>query len=269
MSFLTPDNIRNITIAGEPLVINEKIIPDNARAPRQIATWVPRGGPMKPNRPLSGDGRPRGITVHNTNDITVPSGTNPAEQYTRATWPNANMAGVVVHFYVWRREIWQNLDLSEQGWHASDGTSRRASKRAGQQIGGNVDTIAIEAIGDHAETTQTTALLTAWLLRHFELNPNTDVYTHNFFLGQAERIVPGARKNCPIFILPNLDSFMQTVRDMVVAPVVDNTLPRQRARISLASYELPREEAQMREHLAQIRAIPDFADAWPVITDME
>ena len=45
--------------------------------------------------------------------------------------------------------------------------------------------------------------------------------------------------------------------------------PRQRARISLASYVLPEQEAQMRKHLAQIRAIPGFEDAWPVITDLE
>jgi hypothetical protein len=48
----------------------------------------------------------------------------------------------------------------------------------------------------------------------------------------------------------------------------NNEPQKQRARISLASYELPRQEAQMREHLAAIRAIPGFEDAWPVITDM-
>jgi len=211
MSFLTPDRIREINIGGTTLKINEKIIPESARAPRQIASWVPAGGRMKPNAPLAGNGRPRGITIHNTNDITTAAGTNPAEQYTRATWPNANMSGVVVHFYVWRREIWQNLLLSEQGWHASDGTTRRQSNRPGQTIGGNLDTIAIEAIGNHPQTEETAAMLSAHLLREFGLSPATDLYTHNFFMGLPERIMPGAAKNCPIYILPRWGQFKSTV----------------------------------------------------------
>jgi len=166
---------------------------------------------MKPGTLLSGDGRPRGITIHNTVDIRVAAGTNAAEQYSRATWPNANMAGVAVHFYIWRRDIWQNLALTEQGWHAGDGTSRRASKRPGERIGGNIDTIAIEAIGEHPETTQTTAMITAWLLREHSLSPETDVYTHNFFMGQPDRIVQGARRNCPLFILPDWEGFQQAM----------------------------------------------------------
>jgi len=166
---------------------------------------------MKPGTLLGGDGRPRGITIHNTGDISAAAGTNAAEQYSRATWPNANMAGVVVHFYIWRQDIWQNLARSEQGWHAGDGTTRRASKRPGQLIGGNVDTIAIEVIGDHPETTQTAAMLSAWLLREHDLTPQTDLYTHNYFMGQPERIVQGARKNCPLFILPGWEGFKQTV----------------------------------------------------------
>ena len=40
-----------------------------------------------------------GVTVHNTDWITVASGTTPAEQYTRAT-VNNNMKDVRVHYYV-------------------------------------------------------------------------------------------------------------------------------------------------------------------------
>jgi len=211
MSFLIPDRVRKISVGGVQLELNEKIIPDSARSPRQIASWVPAGGPMKPNAPLGGNGRPRGITIHNTNDITVPAGTNPAEQYSRATWPNANMRGVVVHFYVWRRDIWQILSLTEQGWHASDGAGRRPSNRPRQTIGGNLDTIAIEAIGNHAQTEETASMLSAWILRENGLDPRTDLYTHNFFMGLAERIVPGAAKNCPIYILPRWGQFKDTV----------------------------------------------------------
>ena len=217
MSFLTPDRVWKISMGALTLDINEKIIPDSARSPRDIAAHVPQGGRMKPGTLLGGNGKPRGITIHNTDEIAVPSGTTPAEQYARATWPNANMRGVVVHFYVWRRAIWQLLSLNEQGWHASDGTTRRASKRAGQTIGGNLDTIAIEVIGSHPQTEESAALLTAYLLRENGLDAATDLYTHNYFLGQAERIVPGASKNCPVFILPRWDDFQSQVRGYLKA----------------------------------------------------
>ena len=211
MLFLTPDNVLNIRVAGVELAINQRIIPDDARAPRKIAAHVPKGGWMKPGAMLGDRGNPKGITIHNTCDIVVPPGTNPAEQYSRATWPNANMLGVVVHFYVWRRDIWQNLTLSEQGWHAGDGSTRRKSKRRGEWIGGNIDTIAIEVIGSHPESNQTAALLSAWLLREKDLSPATDLYTHNYFMDLPERIVPGVRKNCPLFILPDWAGFQKTV----------------------------------------------------------
>jgi TusA-related sulfurtransferase len=159
---------------------------------------------MKPNAKLNnGSGKPKGVTVHNTCDITVPTGTNPAEQYARATWPNCNMGGVVVHFYVWRNIIWQLLDETERGWHATDGTSRRGSQRTGETIGGNLDTIAIEAIGKHPETTETTALLTAYLMQEHSLSPEIDVYNHNFF---------HRPKLCPVWILPHWCAFIATVK---------------------------------------------------------
>ena len=51
-----------------------------------------------------------GITVHNTDRITVASNTTPAEQYTRAT-VNGNMKDVRVHFYVDDVCAWQCLPL--------------------------------------------------------------------------------------------------------------------------------------------------------------
>lgn len=52
-----------------------------------------------------------GVTVHNTDWITVASGTTPAEQYTRAT-VNNNMKDVRVHYYVDNICAWQNLPHS-------------------------------------------------------------------------------------------------------------------------------------------------------------
>jgi len=211
MPFLTPDRIWKIHVDGAELEINERIIPDDARSPRQIAAHIPKGGKMKPVALLGGNGKARGITIHNTDDINVPAGTTPAEQYSRATWPNANIRGVAVHFYVWRRSIWQNLSLTEQGWHASDGVSRRASKRPGYTIGGNVDTIAVEIIGSGPETEETAAMLSAWLLKEIKLEPYAGLYAHNYFMGRPERIVAGAAKNCPLFILPRWNDFKNKV----------------------------------------------------------
>ena len=62
-----------------------------------------------------------GVTVHNTDWISVASGTTPAEQYTRAT-VNNNMKDVRVHYYVDNVCAWQNLPHSLSGWHAADGS---------------------------------------------------------------------------------------------------------------------------------------------------
>ena len=62
-----------------------------------------------------------GVTVHNTDWISVASGTTPAEQYTRAT-VNNNMKDVRVHYYVDNICAWQNLPHSLSGWHAADGS---------------------------------------------------------------------------------------------------------------------------------------------------
>lgn len=52
---------------------------------------------------VSMEGKVIGITVHNTEWISVASGTTPAEQYTRAT-VNGNMKDVRVHYYSVRSE---------------------------------------------------------------------------------------------------------------------------------------------------------------------
>lgn len=130
---------------------------------------------------------------------------------TRATY-NGNMNGVVVHFYVWHNDIWQNLDESERGWHAADGSSSRKDHR-GNQTGGNLDTIAIETIGADTETETTVEKLVAYLCKKYGLDPKYDVYTHNYWMYGKDAYVSGARKNCPTYILPHWDKFLVHVNN--------------------------------------------------------
>ena len=200
MSILSPDKTVTTT---NGLKIKQKIIPDSLRATKDVASWCKKGDKMKPCAKLCGTGKPKGITVHNTNDINTAAGTTAAEQYTRATY-NGNMGGVVVHYYVHESDIWQLLDNSEQGWHATDGASRRKSQRGGTDtIGGNVDTIAIECIGDKGTSEDTTAKLVAYLCAKHGLNPATDVYAHKYFYPS---------KNCPAYILPHWSTFLANVK---------------------------------------------------------
>ena len=63
---------------------------------------------------------------------------------------------------VWDTEIWQNLREDERGWHAADGSTRQSSQcRDGSTLGGNLDTIAIECIGDRKLSEDTTAKMVA------------------------------------------------------------------------------------------------------------
>ena len=87
MAKLTPDATR--TECG--LVINEKIIPWGAKWPKDSGSYK-KGDKYKADRRLSGGtGKVGGVTIHNTNDL--PNVEEDAEQYTRATWPNANIDG--------------------------------------------------------------------------------------------------------------------------------------------------------------------------------
>lgn len=216
MAFLTPDKTTKITVGGKTLTVSKKIIPDNLRATRNLCSWVRKGGLMKPCAKVSGgSGKPRGITVHNTGAIRAASGTTMAEQYTRATY-NQNMSGVIVHYYVSGYDaIWQMLSTEpgkvERGWHAADGSSRRRG-HTGKLIGGNLDTIAIECIGNSAEAEDATALLVAYLCQLHGLDPATDVYTHNYFMYGVDKAKIGARKNCPIYILPHWNEFLNKVK---------------------------------------------------------
>jgi N-acetylmuramoyl-L-alanine amidase CwlA len=207
-TFLKPDKILTVKVGNSTLTIKQKIIPDGTLSTKYMCEYVKKGQKIKPQAKLSNDtGKPKGITIHNTEMIEVPDGTNPAEQYTRATFPNLNMGGVVVHFWIYKSEIWQQLSEDERGWHAADGSTRRKSQKAdGSLIGGNLDTIALEIIEscEDNETEETAAKLIAYLLDKYDLSPKTDIYTHQYFKPS---------KSCPYYILPHIDRFVKMVTD--------------------------------------------------------
>lgn len=201
MAKLTPDATRT----EHGLVINEKIIPWGAVWPKDSGAYK-KGAQYKADRLLSGGtGKVKGVTIHNTNDLKNVE--EDAEQYTRATWPNANMNDARVHYYVDDINAWQNLREDEVGWHAGDG--RKAT-------GGNETTLSIEIIMDGSgskedlKAEENGVLLAALLLKKHGLSVN-ELYTHNHWMGHPDSIVQGARKNCPLYILPHWVQFKQKV----------------------------------------------------------
>lgn len=197
MAFLTPDRVRT----EHGLTIYEKIIPWGAVWSKDDLSSSSRSGdPYKADRLLSnGSGKPQWITVHNTADIQEAAGTDDAEQYTRATWPNQNMGEVRVHYYIDESSCWQNLREDEVGWHAGDGNYGT----------GNDTSLAVEIImsgrGDEADllAEERGALLTALLMQR-----------HGLDLGH---VVPHKRwngKQCPAYILPHWDAFLEKVSQL-------------------------------------------------------
>ena len=112
-AMLSPECGKAIALGGNWPTINYNSSPVSGRAEQAVASWCKKGQPMKPCRKMM----IKGVTVHNTGDLANVD--DDAEQYTRATL-NGNMGGVVVHYYVDDRAIWQNLREDEQGWHAAD-----------------------------------------------------------------------------------------------------------------------------------------------------
>ena len=155
-----------------------------------------------------------GITVHNTEWISVASGTTPAEQYTRAT-VNGNMNDVRVHYYVDNTCAWQNLPHSLSGWHAADGSGN-----------GNRRTIAIECIMSSAynatdkKSEDNCARLAAALLKKYNLGID-HLYTHTHWLnvrdgrnGTIDQLntMYNRYKMCPLYILPHWAEFKKKVQ---------------------------------------------------------
>ena len=155
-----------------------------------------------------------GVTVHNTDWITVASGTAPAEQYTRAT-VNNNMKDVRVHYYVDNVCAWQNLPHSLSGWHAADGSGN-----------GNRRTIAIECIMSSAynvtdkKSEDNCARLAAALLKKYNLDIN-HLFTHTHWLNVRDgksgtvdylNTARNPYKMCPLYILPHWSAFKSKVQ---------------------------------------------------------
>lgn len=160
-----------------------------------------------------------GVTVHNTDWITVARGTTTAEQYTRAT-VNGNMKDVRVHYYVDNTCAWQNLPHSLSGWHAADGSGN-----------GNRRTIAIECIMSSAynstdkKSEDNCARLAAALLKQYGLDIN-HLYTHTHWLnvrdgrnGTIDQLntMYNRYKMCPAYILPHWAVFKKKVQSYLNA----------------------------------------------------
>ena len=167
-----------------------------------------------------------GVTVHNTDWITVASGTTPAEQYTRAT-VNNNMKDVRVHYYVDNVCAWQNLPHSLSGWHAADGSGN-----------GNRRTIAIECIMSSAynvtdkKSEGNCARLAAALLKKYNLDIN-HLFTHTHWLNVRDgksgtvdylNTAKNPYKTCPLYILPHWSAFKAKVQKYLTdaKPTVKN-----------------------------------------------
>lgn len=163
---------------------------------------------------VSMEGKIIGITVHNTDWISVASGTTPAEQYTRAT-VNGNMKDVRVHYYCDDTCAWQNLPLTLSGWHAADGSGN-----------GNRRTIAIECIMSSAyndkdkKSEDNCTRLAAALLKKYNLDIN-HLYTHTHWLNVRDgrsgtvdylNTAKNPYKNCPAYILPHWTAFKAKVQ---------------------------------------------------------
>lgn len=163
---------------------------------------------------VSMEGKVIGVTVHNTDWISVASGTTPAEQYTRAT-VNGNMNDVRVHYYVDNTCAWQNLPHSLSGWHAADGSGN-----------GNRRTIAIECIMSSAynatdkKSEDNCAKLAAALLKKYNLGID-HLYTHTHWLNVKDgksgtvdylNTARNSYKMCPLYILPHWSEFKKKVQ---------------------------------------------------------
>ena len=181
-NFLTPDKTDKIN----GLTIKRKIIPLNAKRKN--------GNYFRDQRKLS----PKYVTIHNTGAINQAKGTTMAEQYSRATYPNDNMGTVRPHYYVDEVEAWQLIEHDRVAWHA------------GEQ--GNTQSIGIEIIGAKAEDNG--ARLAAIILIEEGLT-TAALRTHNYWMGLPNKIVSGAPKNCPYYILPHWDKFVAKVANYV------------------------------------------------------
>lgn len=203
--------VPNKTRYENNILVCEKMMPDGLKANKYVSSWIPKGANMKPGGKMI----PIGITIHNTGDLKNVD--RDAEQYTRATY-NGNMSGAVVHYYVDDVEVWQLLRENEPGWHASDGSGD-----------GNKRTIAVECImngsgsKEDLKSRDNAARLIAAIMIRYNWNPDENLYTHNHWMGLPDKIVPGAKKNCPLYLLPKYQEFKDLIFSYMKSPQVNHT----------------------------------------------
>lgn len=199
MSILVPDK----TIEMNGVKVNQYFL--TVHNPNKISL------PTKRTKPCIG------VTLHNTNRITVSAQTTCAEQYLRAT-VNGNMNTVRVHFYVDEHGAWQGLPLDWQSWHA--GQSGRGDANGSEA--GNAQSISIECIMDGSgsaadlKARDNAAKIIAYLLDTY----GGDLYTHNYWcnvrngrkgdVDSMNRLDDGY-KGCPVFIRPKWTEFKALV----------------------------------------------------------
>ncbi len=182
---------------------------------------------------VSMKGKIIGVTIHNTDWISVANGTTPAEQYTRAT-VNGNMKDVRVHYYVDNTCTWQNLPHTLSGWHAADGSGN-----------GNRRTISIECIMSSAyndtdkKSEDNAARLCAALLKQYGLDIN-HLYTHTHWLNVRDgksgsvdylNTLRHPYKMCPAYILPHWSEFKAKVQSYMGEADVPKSAPKQLYRV--------------------------------------
>ena len=188
--FLKPDKIEQKL----GLTLKEKIIPLSAKVTSNM-------GPMSPlqvghffRSQLAI--KPTTLTIHNTGDIVPARGTTRSEQYARATYPNGAMNVVRVHWWVCKDEAWHQIDDEHLAWHSGDSE-------------GNSTSLSMEIVGPEGE--ENGAKLAAIILHKYGWGVER-LRTHNYWIGLPDRIVAGAYKNCPYYILPHWDAFKQKVQ---------------------------------------------------------
>ena len=208
MAFLKPDKVET----WNGVTINQYCLNHSGHNPNKINL---------PSMKLP-NGKPKYITIHNTDWINTASGTTPAEQYLRAE-RNGNLNTVVVHFFVDNICAWQGLDLDLISYHSADGTS---DPECGNRTSISIECIMRNSIDEQSlKSEDNAARLCAYLLNKYGLTIN-ELRTHNYWTSRQRGIkgtidemctAKGGYKWCPAYILPHWQSFKSKVQSYLGA----------------------------------------------------
>lgn len=247
MAFLSPDGVYK----ANGVTVKEYFL--TKHNPNVISMPNERTKPLK------------GITLHNTDDIKEAAGTTDPEQYVRAT-VNGKMGSVRVHYYVDDDEAWQSLPLTWQSWHAG----QKGKYDANGSEAGNAQTISVECImkGDGSEkdikAEDNAARLIAWLCDYYGLNPDKQLFTHNYWCNVRNGIKGTVRdlniwddgyKKCPIYIRPHWDAFVAKVKGYMKKAEAEKPKPKYYVQVGAFSCKETAEE-----YLRNVRRV--FPDAF-------